>query len=67
MLVLTGPAQAAEAISKQQAMNTAQQNNPGRVLSIKQSGKVYRVKILSSSGEVRIVLVNAQSGKVVNK
>ncbi|HED32663.1 MAG TPA: hypothetical protein ENJ08_00405 [Gammaproteobacteria bacterium] len=63
MLLFTAPVQAQD-ISKQQAMKIAQKSNPGRVLAIKRSGKNYRVKILSSGGEVRVVLVNASSGKV---
>lgn len=66
MLLLTPPAQAQD-ISKQQAMKIAQKSKPGRVLAIKRSGKNYRVKILSSGGEVRFVLVNASSGKISRK
>lgn len=58
-------------VSKQQAVSIAQQNNPGgdsgRVLSIKQSGDVYRVKILNANGEVRIISVDVNNGKVVNR
>ena len=50
-----------QSISKQQAMEIAQQQNPGRVLTIKRKGDVYRVKILNSNGEVRTVLVNANT------
>ncbi len=66
MLLLAAPVQAQD-ISKQQAMKIAQKNNPGRVLAVKRSGKNYRIKILSSGGEVRVVLVNAGSGKVSRK
>jgi uncharacterized membrane protein YkoI len=58
---------AAEGVSKQQAVTTAQQVHPGRVLSVKREGSVYRVKILSDSGEVRVVLVEVSSGKVVSQ
>ena len=63
LILYTAPA---FAISKQQAMNIAQQNHPGRVLAVKQSGTAYRVKILNANGEVRIILVDAKSGKVLN-
>jgi len=66
MLLFTAPVQAQD-ISKQQAMKIAQKSNPGRVLAIKRSGKNYRIKILSSGGEVRVVLVNASSGNVSRK
>ncbi|RDH84033.1 MAG: peptidase [endosymbiont of Galathealinum brachiosum] len=54
-------------LSKQQAMSIAQQNNPGRVLAVKQSGGVYRVKILNTNGEVRVISVDVNSGKVINR
>ena len=68
MLLLVKPmvAVADGNLSKQQAMSIAQQNNPGRVLAVKQSGDVYRVKILNANGEVRIISVNINNGKVVN-
>ena len=68
MLLLVTPmvAVADGNLSKQQAMSIAQQNNPGRVLAVKQSGDVYRVKILNANGEVRIISVNINNGKVVN-
>ncbi len=58
---------AEEGISKQQAVSAAQQVHPGRVLSAKRAGSVYRVKILSGSGEVRIVLVSVSTGQVVSR
>ncbi len=54
-------------ISKQQAVATAQQVYPGRVLSVKRKGDVYHVKTLSESGEVRIILIDASSGKVISE
>lgn len=54
-------------ISKQQAINIAQQRRPGKVLSVKLKGDRYRVKTLSYSGEVRIVVIDASSGKVVSR
>lgn len=55
---------AAENISKQQAVSIAQQVSPGRVLAVKRKGGNYRVKTLSTSGEVRIIVIDANSGKV---
>ena len=60
-------ADAAERVSKQQAVNIAQQSNPGRVLSVKLDGSVYRVKTLNDKGEVRIILVDANSGKIITE
>lgn len=57
---------ASESISKQQAVNIAQQVYPGRVLAVKREGAVYQVKTLSEDGEVRIILIDASSGKVIS-
>jgi len=57
----------AQGISKQQAMEIAQQRHPGRVLAIKHKGDTYRVKILNAAGEVRTISVNTQSGKVTRR
>jgi len=73
IFLLTAPVQAnkrngqAQGISKQQAMEIAQQRHPGRVLAIKHSGDAYRVRILNANGEVRTIIVNTQSGKVVRR
>ncbi len=49
-------------ISKQQAAVSAQQVHSGRVLSVKLNKSVYKVKIISPSGQVRVVRVNAKNG-----
>lgn len=68
MLMLNVNAQADSAqISKQQAVTTAQEVSPGRVLSVKLKGSVYQVKTLSASGEVRVISIDANSGKVTGK
>ncbi len=68
LLITSTPLFAAEeGISKQQAVSAAQQVHPGRVLSAKRAGSVYRVKILSGNGEVRVVLVAVSSGQVVSR
>lgn len=54
-------------ISKQQAISTAQQLNPGRVLSVKLKGSVYQVKTLSPSGDVRVISIDANTGKVLGQ
>jgi len=61
LLLFTNPAMA---INKQQAINIAQQSSPGRVLAVSQNAKQFQVKILSPNGDVRIILVDAKSGKV---
>lgn len=66
-LLLNTPVFAApEGINKQQAVNIAQQVRPGRVLAVKRNGSDYRVKTLSSSGEVHIVVIDGKSGKVIS-
>ena len=68
MLTIASPAYAdKQGISKQQAVSIAQQQHPGRVLSVKHSGNVYRVKILNANGEVRSISIDANSGKVVSR
>lgn len=57
---------ASEGLSKQQAVSIVQQKYPGRVLSVKHKGDIYRVKTLSANGEIRIILVDANSGKIVS-
>lgn len=51
-------------ISKERAAQIARREVPGRVLSVTRNGENYRVKILRKSGEVVIVFVNANTGKV---
>jgi uncharacterized membrane protein YkoI len=56
-------------VSRDQAAAVAQRVASGRVLAVERAevgGKpVWRVKILSAQGEVRIVVVDAASGRVV--
>jgi len=54
-------------VSKQQAVNIAQQYYPGRVLAVKLKDKVYRVKTLNDNGEVRIISVDAETGKIISE
>jgi len=58
-------------IGKKQAVSIAQSVYPGRVLAVKQvqenNAPVYRVKTLSASGDVHIIVIDAESGKVISK
>jgi uncharacterized membrane protein YkoI len=54
----------AESLSQQQAVEIAQQQFPGRVLSVKRNDDIIQVKILSADGEVRIIKIDANSGKI---
>ena len=69
-------------ISEQEAASIAQSVHPGRVLSVKlvqpdnglatglvpaKSSKVFRVKTLSAGGDVHIIVIDANSGKVLSK
>jgi uncharacterized membrane protein YkoI len=67
MIMMLMTLQAASAASqgaenKQQAVEIAQQQFSGRVLSVKHQGDIYRVKILNSNGDVRIIKVKAING-----
>jgi len=53
-------------VSKQQAAGIAQQYIPGRVLKVTFDGSVYRIKIVSSSGDVVSVLVDGNTGEILN-
>lgn len=66
-VLLQSPVYAADqGISKQQAMNIAQKKSPGRVLSVKHKGSQYRVKTLNTRGEVRIIVIDSKTGKVIS-
>ena len=55
---------AAEEITQQQAVEIATQSYPGQVLSVKRKANVYKIKTLSDTGKVRIIMIDAQSGKI---
>lgn len=57
---------AEQAINQQQAAQIAQQAHPGRVLGVRRRGEVYKVKILNAQGEVRVIVIDANSGKIVS-
>ena len=58
-------------IGKKQAVSIAQGVYPGRVLAVKlvqeNNISVYRVKTLSAGGDVHIIVIDADSGKVISK
>ena len=66
-IVLTTPAWAD--VSRDEAAAAAQRVASGRVLSIERSEAdrrpVWRVKVLTAQGEVRVIRVDAASGRVV--
>ncbi|MCG6937695.1 MAG: PepSY domain-containing protein [Gammaproteobacteria bacterium] len=66
LLLATPAAAASQEISKQQAMSIATEAYPGRVLSVKRDDDVYKVKTLSEDGKVRVVVIDATSGKILS-
>ena len=67
LLLLSPPLYAESAgISKQQAASSVQSAYSGRVLAVRLRGNVYRVKILRANGDVRIISVDASSGKILS-
>ena len=66
-IVLTTPVWAD--VSRDEAAAAAQRVASGRVLSIERSEAerrpVWRVKVLTAQGEVRVILIDAASGRVV--
>ena len=67
LIVLAAPAWAD--VSRDQAAAAAQRLSSGRVLSVEktESGRrpVWRVKILTAQGEVRVILIDAASGRAL--
>ena len=57
-------------VSRDQAAAVAQQASGARVLSVERAeidGRaVWRVKVLSAQGEVRVILIDAASGRVLS-
>lgn len=50
-------------LSRDDAAAAAQRQTNGRVLSVDRSGAVWRVKVVTAKGEVRVVLIDAASGR----
>jgi uncharacterized membrane protein YkoI len=65
LIVLASPAWAD--IGRDDAAAAAQRLSSGRVLSVEKSESagrsVWRVKVLTAQGEVRVILIDAASGK----
>ena len=65
LLVLASPAWAD--LSRDDAAAVAQRVSSGRVLSVDKSESagrpVWRVKVVTAQGEVRVILIDAASGK----
>jgi uncharacterized membrane protein YkoI len=67
LIVLAAPAWAD--ISRDEAVAAAQRVNNGRVLSVEKTESerrpVWRVKVLTEKGEVRVILIDAGSGRAL--
>lgn len=61
LTLLAAPAWAE--LSREDAAAVAQRVSGGRVLSVEKSGTVWRVKVVTAKGEVRVILVDAATGK----
>ena len=68
-LVLMVSAPAWADLSRDDAAAAAQRLSSGRVLSVEKgesaSGPVWRVKIVTAQGEVRVILIDAASGRAL--
>jgi len=66
--VLLAATPLAHAIDRDQAAAQVQKQTGGRVLSVdsaeRDGRKVFRVKVLTRGGEVRIVIVDAKTGRI---
>jgi uncharacterized membrane protein YkoI len=67
LIVLAAPAWAD--ISRNEAAAAAQRVSSGRVLSVEKTESerrpVWRVKVLTDKGEVRVILIDAGSGRAL--
>ena len=56
-------------LSRDDAAAAAQRLSSGRVLSVEKaesaSGPVWRVKVVTAQGEVRVILIDAASGRAL--
>jgi uncharacterized membrane protein YkoI len=56
-------------VSRDQAAAIAQRASSGRILSVEQTESggrpAWRVKVLTARGEVRVILIDAASGKML--
>ena len=67
LIVLAAPAWAD--VSRDEAAAAAQRVSSGRVLSVEKTESdhrsVWRVKVLTDKGEVRVILIDAGSGRAL--
>lgn len=61
LMLLAAPARAE--LSRDDAAAVAQRVSGGRVLSVEKSGAMWRVKVVTAKGEVRVILVDAATGR----
>lgn len=61
LMMLAAPAWAE--LSRDDAAAVAQRMSGGRVLSVEKSGPMWRVKVVTAKGEVRVILVDAATGR----
>ena len=62
-LALAGAPAAWADVGPDQAAAVAAQATGGRVLSVDRAGRAWRVKVVTGRGEVRVVMVDAASGR----
>ena len=69
LLMAGGSSALAKDVTVQQALKTAQENTPGKVVAHEKADEkgepVYRIKILSDKGVMKTLLVSISSGKVI--
>jgi uncharacterized membrane protein YkoI len=56
-------------VSRDEAASVAQRKVPGRVLAVERglhvdNSVVWRIQVLTTAGEVRLVLIDAESGRI---
>jgi hypothetical protein len=62
-LVLAAALPAFADVSRDDAAAAAQKLAAGRVLSVERVGATWRVKIVTAQGEVKVVLIDAATGR----
>lgn len=66
LAVLAMPVQALSRVSPDEAAAIARRESAGRVLAVEKASsggrEVYRVKVLTPSGEVKVILIDAETG-----
>jgi len=71
IILLSSPSNYAGNVDQQDAAKIAKQGQPGRVLKVKKvdlkNRSAYKVKVLRPNGDVKSVLVDPESGKVIRK